>query len=396
MPDGSPFRPLVSDRSKSADELDNTTLPKYDRHGTPLPVPGQTAEALQFKGGAWQWLRKIELMVYASDKDKGAGLDLSNLRIDFRLTKQTNSAPNFLDAKVYNLAPETMNKIRQFKKVKLSAGYKSNFGLIFDGNVVLYISGKENAVDSVVQIIAGDQDIKINNSVALLSFDAGALESDQLKAALQHAKHEVGEINTGTESQPTLRSSHYLGTVSNFIRRITNATDTDFYVDDGKAYVIPRSGYRKGEIVKLSPTTGLVGFPKVTPSGIEATCLLNPRLRIAGLVQIDTSLLSGVSFVPGSTDSAPFSSSGSMQFGPTASAFSFQGASVDPKGQYKILLLSHHGDNRGNPWYSEMVCTATGAVNAPGTALQRTALYPKGGTAKTSGDTDLGAGGGGH
>ena len=37
----------------------------------------------------------------------------------------------------------------------------------------------------------------------------------------------------------------------------------------------------------------------------------------------------------------------------------FAAAATSPTGRYTILLMKHHGDSRGTPWYTEMVCQAT-------------------------------------
>src|SRR5215204_309115 len=60
-----------------------------------------------------QWLRRMELTVYSAAGAAGpasGGLRLSALRINFQIKKQTSESPNTLFARVYNLAPATMNK----------------------------------------------------------------------------------------------------------------------------------------------------------------------------------------------------------------------------------------------------------------------------------------------
>lgn len=48
----------------------------------------------------------------------------------------------------------------------------------------------------------------------------------------------------------------------------------------------PRGGYRKGAIAVISPRTGLVGYPIITPQGIRFKCLFNPSMRIGGKVTV--------------------------------------------------------------------------------------------------------------
>jgi hypothetical protein len=395
MPDGASITAKPSDLTKTTEEQDSWSKVATDR-----------------KLGGYQWLRLIKLMVYAGTSGgKGDGIDVSQMRIDFRLTKMINPSPNLLDAKVYNLAPKTIEKIKQYHRVQLSAGHKTgNYGMIFDGTVVLYVVSKENPVDSFVQIIAGDGDVDLNSSIANLSFPPGTFPKQKVEAVLKQNNIPLGApVDMGKGQQKTLRYSHFLGSMNRLIRQETNATASDFFIDDGKAFVIPTVGYRKGEIVDLSPTTGLVGIPKVTPNGIEAICLLNAKLRLGGLFHIDSKLLSDVPWVPGGQPMAsvgPSAPGGSryesmgMGWQATGVVYSKAAASLSPTGIYKILVLNHYGDTRGNPWYSELIGAAAGTdgellkTGYSGSALDRSVFKP-GGAANPAPPKDEDFGGGG-
>jgi hypothetical protein len=350
-----------------------------------------TERTLQSTGRSQQtglWLRKISLVVYGSTAgQKGqfgdfsqapgpqggnmGGIDLSQMRVNFELTKLTRDTPNDLIVKVYNLSrntgPATEQKIKQYARVQLAAGYQNEqYGMIFDGTVVLYIQGKENPVDSYIEIHAGDQDTWLNYAVHSLDWPAGTTPQKKVEDVLKKGNIPIGRVDLGPGQQPTLRASSYTGHAVSLIRDQTRATNSDFFIDDGKAYVIPWSGYRQSEMVVLSPKTGLVGIPKVTPAGIEVICLLNPKLRIGGLVQIDSSLLSGVPFAPGSQFDAQSgfgTPTGGLPFKATG-PWTFSSAAISPTGTYKISLMKHYGDTRGNPWYTALICSASGPGGA--------------------------------
>jgi hypothetical protein len=302
------------------------------------------------------------------------------------------SSPNYLEARIFNLSPETVKRVRQYGRVQLAAGYESNYGMLFDGTVILYIVGKENPVDSYIDIRAADGDELTTASVGLTWY-AGSTPKQRTTDMLKAAGAKVGEVNLGKAGdQKSLRSTSFIGMLDRGIRAITNAAQGDFFLDDGKAYVISWSGYRKdqvADIVELSPTTGLVGIPKVTPQGIECQCLLNPKLRLGGLVKISTSLISDIPYLPGAQN--PFADEkGQVESQAAPTSFRYPAAGVNPAkdteetaGWYKILFLDHRGDTRGNTWYSYLVCCAAGKDGEylpgtySGTALKRSVASSK-------------------
>jgi hypothetical protein len=328
-----------------------------------------------------QWIRKVNLTVYdAKGQNPGQGIDISALRINFTVTKMTNASPNLLTARVYNLSPKTMQQVKNYRRVILSAGYKNgNFGVIFDGTVVLYVQGKENTVDTYLEIFAGDLDSGLNNTVVNLTWPAGTTPTQKAKDAIQKMGIKV-EVPQEAKNEPkTLRSSSYCGMARDCIRDQMNAIDADFYVEDGVGYIVLRlNGYRQGELVHLSPTTGLIGMPKVTPSGIEAMCLLNPKLRLGTLFEIKTSLLSNVPFEPGNPG-APFATGERGTTFAATGGQQFNFAGVSGIGRYKILQLVHYGDTRENPWYSSIVgvgINSDGSLSKyPGSAFGRSLAF---------------------
>lgn len=72
------------------------------------------------------------------------------------------------------------------------------------------------------------------------------------------------------------------------MKRLCEMHGCDLVIDDEKAVMLPRDGYRTGITVYLSDSSGLIGYPTFTDTGIQARCLYNPSLRIFGLVKIQS------------------------------------------------------------------------------------------------------------
>ena len=315
--------------------------------------------------------------------DTSDGLELSELRVDFNVKRITKTTPDILWARVYNMDPKTMAKVINFTRVQLKAGYKfAGYGLIFDGQVVQYRRGKENATDTYLEIHAGDADKEINTGVFSGQYAVGTEDLQIIKDCVRQMGLEIGEIGDGIGTQKTQRDSTYAEAGKDRLQAILAKYDASFFVENGKAIILKNGATRKGAVVVLTPKTGLVGLPELTPQGVQVKCLLNPNIRPGSIIELSSDVISGVPFTPGSA--VKTNSGGSTQgtqgtqggadfptptgglVKPTATwGQQLETAFTSPVGRYKVILLEFSGDTRGNPWYCDMVCVALDANDAP-------------------------------
>ena len=125
-----------------------------------------------------QYIRSCSLIVQDA---QGNGLDLASLRVVFNVKKSSAQTPNSAEIRVYNLSENTAKQIKdEFQTVILQAGYKSNFGLIFQGNIKQIRFGRENTTDTYVDISAGDGDQSYNFSTVAKTLSSGSKQIDQI------------------------------------------------------------------------------------------------------------------------------------------------------------------------------------------------------------------------
>ena len=371
-----------------------------------------------------KWLRRFELIVYgaASPQTGGTGpvtqgaipttqggsagasggnssfgsqkpgIDLSALRCTFHIDKSTNRTPNTLYVRIYNMAPATMATVIEMGRVQISAGHKfSAYGVIFDGTVVQYVRGKENPTDTFLDIYAGDGDRAINSAVMFERIDKGSTDYDRYQKALDVKKKAQADLNeaqndtsvSDEQKQKNLLRAHIMvGRADDEMRTLAQAYKYDEFIDQGKLNIVRRNGFKPGEELVLSPQTGLIGIPEVTPQGIQIRCLLDPRIRLGGVVRISSDLLSGVAYAPGTKMAVD--SKGNFVPGAAAGGVITRSATWEqplvvpftaPEGRYKILMMKLSGDTRGLEWYCDLACLALGSdgkvMATPGSVLQR-------------------------
>lgn len=313
-----------------------------------------------------QWIRKAQLLI----GDGQTFIDLSELRFRFKTENSDKQAPNTIYLRVYNLSKQTATKIGgEYSTIIVQAGYETGkYGAIFFGSIKQVEVGKERSVDAYVDIWAADGDIWYNGALLNKTIAAGASQEDVLNTIVSATAPGGGKIKLATDAPGIVgaaqgvantlsRGKVLFGLARDYAADWARNTGLRWSIQNGELTVVPITGYRPGEAVVLSSSTGLVGIPVATYGGVNVRALLNPLIRIGCLVQIAqddinriTSQKIGLGY---STPSAT----------PTTSA-----------GFYRVMQAEFVGDTRGNEWYVDMICLAVDLTAAPDKSVSATGL----------------------
>lgn len=292
--------------------------------------------------------RKLQFRV---TDDGGVGLDLSAFRVTFKTFQNDAATPNTLVATIYNLKDDTSNRIGgEFKNVSLSAGYEgSSYGQIFMGNIKWVERGKEKNTDKYLRIWAGDGDQAYNWTACNRSLAAGTTAKDVMDyltgemakkgvAKASDVDHFVGLIPPVALS----RGKVLMGMARDHLTDWSTKNGFRWSTQNGQLTLIPIGGYRPGEAVVLSSTTGLVGMPRADQGGVQARCLLNPKIRIGGLIQLARDDINTLT---------------TNQTGLKYNDVQISAATTWA-GTYRVLVAEHEGDTRGQPWCTDITALA--------------------------------------
>lgn len=304
-----------------------------------------------------QYIRKWGLVVSAGEE----GIDLSQMRIEFNVTAADATMPNVLQARIYNLAPNTAQRIQQeFQHVTLQAGFEGgNFAVIFEGSIKQVKRGRMSPVDTYVEIYAADGDEAHNWAVVNKSLAKGAKLEEQIKA-INESMQPYGttanvqipnELGTGGT---LIRGKALFGLARERMNDVAATGNCSWSIQNGQVTLIEETGYLPGEIVRINSRTGMIGIPETTDSGVEVTVLLNPLIKIGTRIELDNA----------SINQLQVREQGFPRYGDK----SFP-ANVSADGVYRVLVIEHQGDNRGQPWYSKITCLAVDPSSSPGQSV---------------------------
>jgi|WetSurMetagenome_2_1015567.scaffolds.fasta_scaffold58831_2 hypothetical protein len=298
-----------------------------------------------------QWIRKISLIVSADTK----GIDLSAFRIRFTIQNADVETPNNAIIRVYNLSQDTINEIRgikgEYSAVTLNAGYENgNFGVIFSGTIVQFRVGRESNVDTYLDLLAMDGDIGYNQGIVNGSISKGSKPQDAINAAVAAMQAEGGYLPQFVDKQhtPNIRGVVLFGLARAKLRYLADSIGATWSIQNGQVNVVPMDSYIPGEAVKINRGTGLIGMPEQTDGGLKLQCLLNPKIKIGQLIQLNNEEFNQLIQRDPDAASIAFNQWAGFQYN----------TPLSKDGTYRAYVVEHQGDTRGNDWFSNLVCLA--------------------------------------
>lgn len=282
----------------------------------------------------------------------GVGIDVSALRCTFQIEKSISETPNYAEIVLYNLSAQTENSIiKEGAKVILEAGYQNpQYGLIFSGDIVQPLRGKEDNTTYTLTLVSQDGDLFYNKGIINASFRAGQTQRDVLENIAKQSTNalEIEQLSDNLSQTALPRGKALFGLTRDYFRQIAKSEQAAFYINNNKIEFIKAMDLSKNEIIKLNGKSGLIGMPEQTEEGIQATCLLNPLLDLNKMVAIDLSSIQR------------------QKADRNSELKNIAGAGV-----FKIIKLAHKGDTRGDEWYTEFTAVAqTGATPVTGNAMR--------------------------
>lgn len=285
--------------------------------------------------------RKYRVLV--SDVN-GNSVNVSNLRCKFEITKVSYYEPNYIVVTIYNMTAATENQmINSAYYVIVEAGYDSgnHYGLIFKGQVVQPIRGKENGTDYFLKLVCIDNVRYMTYATMCNTFVANQTMRDAVNMCITNPVNPELKTNPGTIEVADItypRGKVLFGSASTYLEQAARSSNSTFYFDDDKANIVSAIQPPQGEVVSLTPQSGLIGTPsQIVLStggiGVTAKCLLNPMITPGSMIHLENVRIQA------------------MQYDYSRNTNGYR--PLDNEGLYRVIRVVHTGDTRGDEWYSE-------------------------------------------
>jgi len=297
-----------------------------------------------------QWKRKVQVVI----GKKGTGLLVENLRVQFEVAKTVESAPNVAVIKIYNLHPDNEAKIKnEFDEMLLNAGYEGAMQLVFRGNIKHVYRYREGN-DYITEIEAGDGDKDFRKAVMNETLAAGTTTSQLVDRAVGTFKG-TGGTTKGTvqvTERARIRGKVISGNTRDVLHDVARETGANWSIQDGQLTIVGANSVLPGEAIVIRADTGMLGAPEINDKGIAVKCLMNPMLKVNGAIMLDNNGIKAKRVKAQALATKREKQETNAPLGRENAEL----VRLDPDGVYKVLKLTHKGDNRGQDWVSEIEC----------------------------------------
>lgn len=304
------------------------------------------------------WKRKLSLYILkgGDDSEAKSTLDLSNLRVSFRVMQGLINQPETAQISIYNLSEDTESRILSKRDdgyvltegdhIVLLAGYEGNEAQIFAGEVVWKKSRRANETDTFLEIVAVKDYEALRYSVAIGSIPAGSNDEDEIGFISKALNGNKCSVAFSPDLQQRTRPRGKVFFTKSWNAALAFCRNHDLIFGGGKDGLVlvgEREGTTDETEIILNTKTGLVGMPELTPGGVAVRCLLNPRITIGRKVRINNK---DVQYSGG------YDTQYAYDVNKNLVVANHKLLSTD--GLYRVRSRDFVGDTHGNDWYCEM------------------------------------------
>lgn len=193
--------------------------------------------------------------------------------------------------RIYNLSATHRAALRvdvdnyqEFRAVQLFAGYGDNLYEIFSGNVSRASSIREgtNFITTVECLDAG---FAYTNGYYSATVPAGTPLSQQFQQMIQQGLPNVSVGAIGNFPTKNLTASSYSKPT---VEILSELSGKKFFIDKGKAHLLNDNEYIAGEVLLVTPQTGLLQTPQLEEFNLHLDLIFEPRLNVGYLIQIQS------------------------------------------------------------------------------------------------------------
>lgn len=277
----------------------------------------------RFYGRLWELYVDDELFIENTDGQQ--------FKFTFEIVLDYGANRSYADMAIYNLSSDTINKI--FKKdstIALRAGYGDTIDFIFKG-AIRNVFKERNGPDTLTRIISrgGSQP----SASITQTLGAGASLVQIINACVS-AMGYASIINPSDfENAPNYTRGYTLtGDPRVYLDNLSQTHNFNYIIDNERVIITTDKTARQGAPYVVSQFTGMEGIPEITEVGCDVTVRLSPKIRIGGLIKVESEL-----------KTFNFSNLYFQDVPPNAGS-----------GTYKVFRLTHSGDSKGDAWSSKI------------------------------------------
>lgn len=223
--------------------------------------------------------------------DGGDSIEITPpLTMEFDVTRNTLTSANVAQFRVFNLSETRRNQIRKniynygvYREVSLRAGYQNDLSTTFIGNITQAFSAREGC-NMVTTIQCLDGGFAFANGEIQIPFSSGTPYRnmlDYLAGSLPNVKK--GTI--GDYAGDIQRGNSFSGSTCNLLSELSGQ---GFFIDNCTAHCLKTNECLRGDLLVISPASGLLGTPIIEETLLTLDLIFEPRIFAGQFVDVQS------------------------------------------------------------------------------------------------------------
>lgn len=213
------------------------------------------------------------------------------------ITKQGGDDPNTAHVIIKNMSIENVKKLTTlaFKQLEVNNNYiqidvgnkgDQTLATAFAGEITKAVPQIDSSATLSLSIDASAGYYASLIAAPPLSVNGTVSIESLLAQWAEEAKYKYE--NKGV--QGTVENAVFLGSPIKKCQTLAHQYDFDLLIDDGKITSQPWNAPADGEIPLIANYSGLLGYPSFSDSGISFTCIFNDKIKVGGIVSLQSIL----------------------------------------------------------------------------------------------------------
>lgn len=219
------------------------------------------------------------------------------LRASVQIEESGGPAHSTCHLSIYGMTLSNMNKLSTLGQkitlvrrnvVTVEVGDVQNgLGVAYQGQIIDAWADFSGMPEVAFHINAGMGYLQALKPIPPTSYSGVADVATVIKGLATQA----GLIFTNDGVTAQLINPYFPGTLREQIRRCAEAANINWIQSPENTIAIwPKGGARGGSIPILSPSTGMIGYPSLSPSGIKVTLTYTPAINYGQKIEVRSSL----------------------------------------------------------------------------------------------------------
>lgn len=246
--------------------------------------------------------RKIDVTISLGEgrfgDDKGKDVTLSGLRVSANVVYYGNGVQAQAQIRIWGMPLSMINQLTgtgqraseiRNNRILIAAGDEGGvMSTVYQGGIRYAYGDFQNAPEVTFNVLALGSAIEAVRPVAANSF-SGSIDAAVVMGILAKL---MGLTLESNGVSVMLSNPYYSGTALQQVKECAKEAGIDYSIDRGILSLRERGGYRQvaSGPVKISPGTGMVGYPTFGGQGVIVRSLFNPEVIQGGQIEVTSDI----------------------------------------------------------------------------------------------------------